>query len=93
MRADDVDSENIVRISVDDDLGQTFGFAFDHRLAIRHHRELADHDLVAKLFSLLFRKTDGTDLRVAVGAGRHIEMIEREGIVAGDMLPTAMMPW
>ena len=79
-------------VLVGDHLGEAFVVPFDQRLGVRPHRELADLDLVAELDRFLLGQADAADLRLAIGAGRRIENVDREGVEPGDMLDGRRCP-
>src|SRR5262249_8653403 len=68
LGADHVAAKELPGLLVEDGLDQAFGLAERDRLAVADERELADADVVARLFCFLLGETNRGNLRAAIGA-------------------------
>src|SRR5687767_2273114 len=85
-RADHVHAENLVVLLVEDDLDEALGLAGHAGPREHAELELAGLHLEAALLRLLLGQADAADLRVAVRAARHLVVVDRTVLLAGDPL-------
>ena len=81
---DHVDAENLVVLPIRNNLDESLGLV--GHLGPREHaeRKAPDADIVAALHGFLFGKTHAADFRIAVGAARHMTVVERARLAASD---------
>src|SRR5262249_20644160 len=79
-------TENLARRFVGAPLDEAFRLAERARLATGREREPPDRDLAPFLAGARLRRTDRGDLRTAVGARRHVRVVDRARALAGDRL-------
>src|SRR5579863_5039925 len=82
-RPNRMDSENFAVFGVRDNLDETFMLAEDSGLAISEKWELAGFDFVASLTSLLFRKANRANLRLAIGGVGTTLAVKRLHLLPG----------
>src|SRR3954447_1706936 len=85
-RPDHVHAEHLVVLLLGDDLHEAFGLSGDARAAEHDELERADADVEPALPGLRFRQSDAADFRIAVSAARHLFVVDRTELVAGDAL-------
>jgi hypothetical protein len=90
-QADHVHAEDLVVLLVGDDLDEPFRLARHLRAAEHAERERADAHVVAPSDGGLLREADAADLGIAVGAARHVIVVDRGRLVPA-MRSAAMMP-
>ena len=83
-RADHVHAQDLVGRGVGDDLDEAARVAVDDGLAAGLEGELADLRGQAARLALRAGQTDRGDLRPRVGGSRHLHVVDRLDLLAGD---------
>src|SRR5437879_5886359 len=86
LRPDDVRAKHLAGLGVRDDLHETRRVAMDLSPADGGEREAPHFHFVSFLPGLLFGQTDGSDLRVRVGASRDELLFHRSCALPGYVL-------
>src|SRR5207253_6428552 len=84
--ADHVRAEQLPGLLVEDHLDQALILAERNRLAVADERETADADLATVLFRSRLGQTDGSNLRLAIGAARNEVLVHGMRMQALDRL-------
>ena len=85
MRANDVNTEDLIGLGVRDDLAETDGLIDRHGLAESGEGELADTGFDPLLVALFLALADGTDFRGSEDAARNKRTVEGVLLAAGDI--------
>ncbi|QTK78702.1 hypothetical protein AT6N2_C0861 [Agrobacterium tumefaciens] len=75
FRAHHMCAEQLAGLLVEDGLDHTLVFAERNRLAVCRKGEAANADVAALFLGLGFGETDRSDLRIAIGAARNLELV------------------
>ena len=85
-RADDMDAEDLVVFLVGDDLHEAVELVGHARAAEHAEGERSDLHINAAVARGLFGEADTADLGVAVRAARHMVVVDRPDVLAGEPL-------
>src|SRR6267142_2902606 len=81
-RPDHVDAEDLIVFPVGDDLHEPFALACHFRAAEDAEREGSDTHVVALLPGLGLGQSDAANLGIAIGAARHVVVVDRPDVLA-----------